>query len=373
MLLARVHRTPESLLELKEAWQQLPVPTPFCSWEFAQHWLETHPDTEPFVISVRDASGVVAIAPWSLVRRRTRLGSRLVTGFGEGDSYYHDPVLTRLDPAVAERLADALKATQGSWDGLQLKFRLAHSQPLVSRLKGLGQSVERRGDDLDNRLIDLSEGWESYYEAFPANWRRNIRRCERKVADMPHRYLEANHQNYDHLVKELFRLHLAHWDSPEARASFRAVNSPERWQALYDSLEALGRHELSFGRSCLYALEIDGRVAAVDFVWPWGHSAFLLLRAYDQAFSPLSVGHLLGFWEFQRLYERGVRTIDLGPGQYRYKDRLRNRTAETVHLQVLPGLKGTLYGCWREYVKPWLSTKPALRGAPALLAATRLR
>lgn len=360
MLRANLYRTHESLRAIEAAWRDLSCPTPFGSWEFAHHWLESHgADTEPFVVAVTDpAERLVAIAPWSLVRRKDRLGQRHVTGMGDGDGWYHDPV-GACDEAAWNCVIACLKEHRSAWDTLRLQLRPELCPGLVRQLGRLGPTIERRGEIHTHRLIDLSGGWERYVQGLPASLRRNLRSAERKLAGLSHRFVEASQQDGPRLLDELFRLHQARWTSEEASAAFLAVNSAAGWAAYYDCMRSLAMASLERGTPCLFALEIEGRVAAIDLVLKSGPEAYGTLRAYDPAFAPLSAGLLLNFWQFRHLHQDGVQIIDLGPGDFPYKERLKNRLRETVLVQVGSGLKGALYGYWHQHVKPWLSTRSA--------------
>lgn len=364
MLRATLHRTLDSLRPLQAPWGSLVTPTPFSSWEFASHWLASHSaDTEPFVISVSDVEGrLVAIAPWSLVRRRQRIGHRLVTGIGEGDGWYHDPFLAQPCEQALSLIARCLDETRPDWDMLRLKLRADDSPLLTSHLRRLGTLVERRDPEFHHRRIDLSEGWEAYWQTLPASLQRNLRSAQRKLASLPHRYFEVSAEDSERMLGELFRLHQARWTSEQDRKAFYAINSAEGWKAFYDFLRRLVHQSYARGEPCLFALDIQGETAAIDLLPRWGDGAYGTLRAYDPRFSHLSVGHLLNIWQFKRLHEQGVRTFDLGSGSYPYKERMRNQLVATVQLEVFNGMRGSLYGHWQGRLKPWLDQQPAWHG-----------
>ncbi|HEY9857847.1 MAG TPA: GNAT family N-acetyltransferase [Stenomitos sp.] len=315
-------------------------------------------DTEPFVIAVRDgADRVVAIAPWSLEHRPERLGKRHVTGIGGGDGWYHDPLGG--DAATSAAIVGCLKTHRALWDTLRLRIRPDRSRSLVAQLRQLGLMVEQQSVECHHRLIDLSAGWEAYWQELPSSLRRNLRSAERKLQSLPHRFLEIDAAHAEPWLDVLFRMHQDRWTTEQDQEAFYAMKGPDSWLTFYAFLRAMVTQVLPEGPACLYALEIQGRPAAIDLVLPYGTCAYGTLRAYDPEFRPLSAGHLLNNWEFQRLNAQGIETIDLGSGLYPYKERLRNALQEAIHVEIASGLRGTLHGGWHGHLKPWLVQQPA--------------
>lgn len=372
---ATILRDLPSLRALEQAWPAKTPPAPLLGWQAIQTWFEEN-EAQPFVIVLREQERLVAAAPWCLVNDRA--GTRLLTGIGEDDAWYHDPWILRPEQseAIAEALVDTLRRERGGWDMLRLDLRDSRSAALIRELGKLGVAVSERIDWKQHQTIALGDDWDAYWATRSREVRNHLRKRQRQSAPFSPRYLEADAQNLDSLLDAIFRLHRARWEGErDWTPYYRVVRTAVE--------EALARDELGF-----YALELEGRLVALELLFREGERAYMLMGIYDSE-SPhaaLSPGILLRNWACQRLHEAGVREINLGPGHYTWKAQLETQRTETVRLSVaLPSrLPAVARVAWSGIVKPYLREVPLVlrlkeavgrvairepQGSPAPLAA----
>lgn len=337
-----VLRTVEALETLAREWQEFEPPTPFASWEYVRAWLDHRPsDTEPFVITLRSQEGaLMAIAPWCLERKLG--GLRRLTGIGSRDAWGHDPLLVRAEanPAL---LAECLWRHRRAWDWISLELRNPESLPFLHEIAKRGWLVEEHGDRHRHHSIDFAPSFEAYWEARSSSHRKKLRTLGKKLNEVPHRYLQADPANVDTLLEALCALHAERW------------HGVRDWRAYYGPIRALTLRAAARGELCLGALEIDGKLAALDLAVKAGDRAYGLMRVYDPAFAAYSPGALLGVWVLERLAAMGCRLLDCGPGNYEWKDRY--STGQLPGMRALATSRTNPAGVatvgWLGLVQPW--------------------
>lgn len=294
------------LHRFQSTWSEAPLQHPFQSWEWTQARLRNLPSTsEPLVLAVTEGEKLLAIAPWEI--RRTPHGLRLLTGMGDEDSWYHDPLTLDGDAVqVAACLADALGGLRNRWDVIRLS--LPEDSPLLPPLRELGWFVPERHDWLQNSRIDLSEGWEAYWQNRPASLRKELRRSLRHLP--PHRFLRADEHNLERMLGELYRLHSWRW-GPQ-----------KKWQEYYGLIRALAWRALPRRELFLYGLELDGKLAAVNFALSCKGCFYGFMAAFRPEYSKLGIGSLLQLSQLEEACAEGIRCFNLGPGKFRWKEQL---------------------------------------------------
>lgn len=332
------------------AWRALPLANPFSSWDFARHWFK-EPTVEPFVMLVQgDDGALLGLAPWSI--RRKGGGIRLLEGIWGYDAWYHDPWIAdpRRETAISGALVDALRQHRKDWDALDLIVNAECSPHLVERLNELGWGFTTRPDDRQSRLADLGDDWEAYWKSRSKDLRSSLRAAQRKLDTVAHRYLTGERDTYQAMVDSAVRFSQGRWDPDHER---------DRW---YEAIRDLAAWCFSRGELEAHALEVEGRIAAVNLAFRAGSRAYGSLQGYDPEFAALRVGNLVNAWAFQKMAEAGIRTIDMGDGAIPWKERYKTGTVETVLVRLGSSLPGKAFIGWKNGIIPRLAE---LRGSPA--------
>lgn len=351
-------RTRQSLQALSGEWGRIEPGTPFQSWEFVQTWLGQESRSEPFVVVVRADSGrLLAIAPWCL--QRMQGGLRRLTGMGGPDSWQHDPLILEpeLRVILAAQLVEGLWRMRRSWDWLSLSLRTEASDPLLQELATKGWLVSERGDREQHHVIEFGESFEAYWAGRSSSHRKKMRALARQLDAVPHRYLQADAASLEPLLESLFAMHEDRW---------RGLRD---WTPYHDQVRAMARRASERGELCLVALEIQGRIAALDLALRSGERGYGLMRVFDPDFAEYAPGSLLGAWMLERLCRMGCRSVDCGPGHYEWKDRY--GTGQLRGVRALFTRRASLAGLaavgWLGLVKPWRT-----KGVPAAELKARL-
>ncbi len=348
----------------EEALRSVPSPTPFNGWSFIRACLDAPSDAHrPFLILVTDeARRPLALAPWAIIRGPH--GLRELTGIGGEDGWYHDPLIARgpLDEALAAQLVQALRSCRSEWDVLQLELRQEGNSVLIRALQGLGVSASEHVTWRQNQTVHVTD-WASYWKARPSQYRGLIRRRGQKLAALPHRFLEADHESLQPLLETLFALHRQQW------------RDERDWDPYYAKIRAIAADALDSGRLCFFALEVEGQAIALELLIRCQDQAFELMRITHPHpdYEPLSAGSLLTAWALEQMVARDIRTLNLGPGHHPWKGFLETGQTPAVSLVVtqpsrLPSL---LLPPRHAYLKPYLRSLRGIREVAHLLKPWR--
>lgn len=335
-----IAKTLEDVRALEAEWGALAPSHPYAAWDFAYDWLTSVPSAQPFVIAVRQGGQLVAVAPWCLIKGRA--DSLSLTGVGYEGAWYHDPVLApdmACEP-IARALAGALRSRQ--WDLIDLILQADSSMPLASALQRFGMSVMQRPRERQSRLLALAADWPSTWERFPSSFRKTVERRSRKLAQRPHRFFQVTGDETMDVLEELIRFNRLRWQTGA------------NWEETYAVMRAHTPTLLARGKLRLFALELDGRLAAIDYQIRQGDRSFMLMANYHSDFAELSPGNLLMHWGLEQLQREGVRAADMGPGEYAWKQQLASTLVETVRIRVGSSLRGLALVGWRDMIKPRL-------------------
>lgn len=340
---AMILRSWEEVHAIAPQWAEITPLSPFSSWDFASDWLRCTPDAQPFVVAVHDRETLLGVAPWCLIRDYA--GSTVLTGIGRESAWYHDP-LVRDAAAVNEvhrAISQALRPRQ--WDAIDLILQAQTSQGLVQDLERLGLAVSRRPGDRQSHVIVLEADWTTSWERFPASFRKSLTRRHRRLEALPHAFhMIRDDAHARDALEELIRLNRQRWQTGE------------NWEPTYAFMRANTPNLLARGDLRFSTLTIDGRVAALDYQVRKGDRTFMIMANFHADFAELSPGNLLMQWMLEQLHHEGIRRVDMGPGEYAWKQVLYSEKVETIRTHVGASLLGMALVGWRGMIKPRLQT-----------------
>jgi CelD/BcsL family acetyltransferase involved in cellulose biosynthesis len=179
----------------------------------------------------------------------------------------------------------------------------------------------------ESQIVDLSAGYEAYAAERRAGGHdllkdtaKKGRKLAREQGEVVFTPLSDSHEAFDQLVE---------WKRQQYRATRQTDIFDAGWPLeLLRSLHA--RRDPGFG-GALFTLHVGGALAAVHFALRGGPILHAWFIAHDPAFSKYSPGVLLIDRILQWGAENGVRELDLGPGDYRFKLQLANATRRVAH------------------------------------------
>lgn len=271
--------------------------SPFLSPEFTIAVGEFRPSARVAVLG--EGSDVVGFFPFE--RGRFGAGLPIASGLTDCQGVIHAP-------GVQWDARDLVRACQlPTW-------RFDHLEASQQAFERYRTGVSR------SPIIDLSNGFDAYYEKLAAqgpqfckNIARKARKLEREAGEL--RFVADSDD------ASAFRSLLA-WKS----AQYRRTGQFDifAWSWVTDLIEALfgtRRGDFSGLLSVLYAADVP---IAAHFGLRGGDILAHWFPAYDVEFSRYSAGLLMHLRMAEFTPTAGVRVIDLGTGVQRYKDELKN-------------------------------------------------
>jgi CelD/BcsL family acetyltransferase involved in cellulose biosynthesis len=323
----RTYHSLDELLSISETWEELlanyPLATTFSTPAWLGSWWRNFGQGQELLAAAFFAdSRLVALAPFSLTSLRIAKAISLrqlrLMGDGSNDSDNLDlPVWPGFEDRFAASLLDFLEREHGAWDFGELNTLPAQSpsanalRQLMARRKWL--AIERQQPA---SAISLPETWEEYLEQLSSEDKKNLTRYTRRLEKRGSVkiYRCSTESQIPKCLEALFVHHQARWEAAGERGSFSVQ---ERKNFYFE----LSRLLLAQGRLNLWALELDGEVAAVQFAFRYGRQVFQLQEGNDPKHASDRLGFILRGQVLKQLIVDGVQIYDFLGGALGYKSR----------------------------------------------------
>jgi CelD/BcsL family acetyltransferase involved in cellulose biosynthesis len=314
----------ESFQELSDEWRHLCEAANggiFSTWEWSAAWWRAFGEGHELALhAVRDAEGgLVAILPLCLQRRA---GLRIVRLVGHGPGDELGPVHrvgTRATVATALRRA---------LDGLQ--WDVAALEQLPGSVGWPALLDERVWRHEANPVLRLRGGWDAFLAGRSANFRQQLRRRERAVANAGGRFRTADANTLERDIDSLFRLHRARWDG---HASDFADLQFHR---------DVARRALAAGWLRLWLVEVHGRTVAAWHGFQVGSVATYYQAGRDPTLEREGVGTVLLAHTIREAFAEGATEYRFGRGAEPFKYRFTPDDPGLETVVLTRGRRGTL-------------------------------
>jgi len=358
------YQTLEALESVRSAWEALlgdyPSATTFSTWEWlAPWWRAFAKQQELLAIGFWRQQELVGLAAMSVTKERGKGGVPLrvlrLMGDGSGDSDNLDiPVRPEFAQGISQELMEYLENNRRLWDVCQFNT-LPSASCVVPHLVSLAEKRSWRVYQSERvaSVIALPNTWEEYLQQLSSEDQKNLsryaRRMEKRYKTRIYRITQENELNP--CLEALFRLHQERWEADGQTGSFGSV---DRRDFYYDLSRAL----LSRGWLELWALELDGAIAAAQFAFRYRDAVYQLQEGNDPQRSSDRVGFILRGEVMKQLIAEGVRVYDFLGGQPGYKARWGAKIAHyrDIHLARSASLGSTYLSALRAAgrTKEWL-------------------
>ena len=318
--------------EWRELLQSSSSDNPFLTWEWLHAWWAHfgRPGTLQLIV-VRCGDLLVAIAPLRLAASRFRVFRRLeFLGTGEAGSDYLDLIVRRGHEAAALRsIADCLQARK-------LTIRLAHLPPaslaaqLALQLANRAWTISASNDGVCP-VVDLrGHTFDSFLATLGASHRANVRRRLRALERLNVRFDEI--PGSSERLEMLGALAAFHASRYADRGGSTAFSTP----AVRAFHEAATQDALERGWLRMYALRLDGQLAAVMYGFNYGSRFYFYQHGYDERFSSLSVGLVLMALTIRTAITEGALEFDMLWGTEPYKSLWTHETRALQRVDLFP-------------------------------------
>ena len=179
----------------------------------------------------------------------------------------------------------------------------------------------------ESQVVDISAGYAAYAAERRAGGHEILkdtakkrRKLERDIGAVEFTALSASTADFDQLID---------WKRKQYKATRQTDIFDAQWPLeLLRNLHA--RPDPAFG-GALFTLHADGKLVAAHFALRSAKVVHAWFIAHDPAFARFSPGVILIDHILQGASDRGMRELDMGPGDYRFKFQLANTTRTVAH------------------------------------------
>lgn len=306
---------------------------PFVSWHWLHGWWREigHPvGYDLRIITVRHCGRLVGVGPYYL--DEDRFGAKLLRSLGDtlvGSEYLDMVHDADHADAVAEAISVALQSGAGV-DAIML-YDLDGGSPVVQRLcqrtAGL-VGLELEGHEL-MPCVRIAGDYEAYSKTLSSNMRYNLRRKQRKLAQVFPEYRFRVVDAVDdlpHSLTALFRLHRRRWATKGKPGNFSRPEVQAFHRRVAPAL-------LTSGVLRLYLLEMSpGTIGAVLYCLRRGDREFYLQAGMDPEYGSVAAGFCLMKLVIERCANEGIVEFDMLRGTESYKRHWANAEHTTVRV-----------------------------------------
>lgn len=333
---------------LRDEWDQLLAASEadclFLTWEWLHSWwIHFGQNRSLFIVTVRAASELVAIAP--LVRTREWIGPFAISmlefaGTGSVGSDYLDFIVhSRCETTAVAALTDFLAAT-----GITLRLSSVKEDSLVATAVTptlVSRGWECREVPMEaSPFIDLSiASWDPYLTGLRrkhrSNFTRSLRNLEKEYAIRLERVASDDERRRG--LADVISLHLLRREKLGGSNAF----SDPRLVAFHQTVTRLA---LEHGWLRLFVLTANGKPAAALYCFRYGRTFLYYQSGFDPGFERYGVGQVIVGLTIRKAFEEGAGEYDFLHGSETYKFKWTSGVRRLVRLEFYPpGRMGNLH------------------------------
>jgi len=343
----------EALEALKEDWNSLldnnETKTIELSYEWQiTYWKNFNRNSELYVLVVRDAGAVVAIAPLRLTFiKKFGIKIRMLEFIASKESNYQDFLIRNNNSEVLKCILNYLISNKHLWDILRLtKLPVSSSTAHFFQNKLDDSSLSRITNIEKCIFLKFDKDWEEYIE--------NLKKSKSKIAYRMKRLRRLGEIDYFHCSNEeqfrsnlitLFELHRKRWNKTKTPSNF----NDKRYCNFY--LEIIPQL-LSKKQIDLFVLQLGGTPIAFLYSFRYKGNYLIQLVTHDTAYSKGAPSLILHELFVKQAFEDGVEMVDFGD-YYPYKKYWANLFKDKLNIEIYPKkvLPYTIY-----FIKPALDS-----------------
>lgn len=301
-------------------------------WQIT-YWQHFNKNAELFVLIIREANDIVAIAPLKLVTTHV-LGIKIrsLELIAASESNYQDLLIGNNTNDILECVFDYFLSVQYAWDVLRLWHIPESSNTTRFFLDGLSQYPFRKIAGIDKCVFLQTEvGLEEYKKGMTKHRRHrmtnHLNRITREVGKVQLRICTNEPQLKTDLEK-FFELHRQRWDQTETPSQFR----DDRFCRFYSSA---GSQLFSHGQFNLAVLDAGEVELALLLFFTFEKTSLIQLIASDPAYFQYSPVLVLQELFVEKSISNGITMIDWGT-YYSWKELCTNQTKNRANLRYYP-------------------------------------
>jgi len=304
----------------------------FLTWEWLSCWWKHYGNKRNFIlVTINDGEKFLAVAP--LMNTEYNLFGiklRKIEFIGTQASDYHSFLLTEKKPEYARTMIKYVTRIAPDWDCLEFEEVPADSETAYV-LRTISKESFRLEEGIRTLCpyIILPSNFEAYFKGLGSNWRRNMRRWEKKLkkdykVDF---HIHNDLDTLDEAMKTFFSLHQKRWQSQGQCGAFA---DPKFRNFHLDVAKSFAQKRwLS-----LCFLTLNGEPVSAVYAFKYANKMFNYLTGFDPHYSEYRVGHLIFLNFIKSSIENGLREFDFMRGGESYKSHWNALTRKNLEVRA---------------------------------------
>jgi len=356
----RIITRPEDLAALQPGWDRLYRRCARQTLFLSHGWLDAAwqwrtLSASLFVLCCERDGELVGALP--LVRDQAIAGGepgRTLEFLAVPDTQCCDVLATAGDAAlVANTFADELLRRQADWDVLRLRYLPAGAIGVTIFAAALAERGLRSDLRLaaGNPFIALDAPWNAYYASRSRRLKKATNLAANRLAKagaVEVRWLApgtGDRAEVDRVLDDITRISAHSWKSGTGNSLDRP--GPQAF------IRRLSYHAHDLGWLSIWRLLLDDKPIAMEYQLVGDANVYALRSDFDGNYESLSPGSHLNRCMLESLFQRGLRSYLMGPGDNVYKYRWADET-QPVHAMTVyaRSLKGRALAAWELALKP---------------------
>jgi CelD/BcsL family acetyltransferase involved in cellulose biosynthesis len=311
----------------------------FLTWEWLSNWWRFYGGKRRFLlVTVSDGQKMLAAAPlMSSTYRLYGLDLRKIEFVATPASDYQTFLLTEKKPEYTKIMVEYADHAAREWDCIELREVPENSETLRA-LRTISREPLRLEERMQNLCpcILLPTAFEDYLRRLGSNWRRNLRRWERKLRQNYKMDFKIHNdiETLNDAMKTFFDLHQKRWQARKQSGAF----SDKRFRDFHLDV---ARSFAERGWLTLNFLTLNDEPVAAGYAFKYAKKLFCYLSGFDPQYSEYEVANLRHIYLIKYCIENGLKEYDFLRGQESYKSRWnsfmrRNLEVRAIKRKIVP-------------------------------------
>ncbi len=289
----------------------------FLTWEWLSTWWKHFGDERIFsLITVSDDEKLVAAAP--LMRSKYKLAGLKLTKMefiGTPAADYQTFLLADKKAECAKLMMDYANHASSKWDCIEFEDVPEDSDTIKALKTCSGKKLELAERNLNIcPYIILPNKFEAYFQGLGSNWRRNMRRWDKRLQNdfKVNFYIHNDLDTLDTAMKTFFNLHQMKWQSENSAGAFADPKFRDFHLSVARSFAERGWLNLCF-------LTLNNQPVSAIYAFKYRNKMFNYLTGFDPKYFDYHLGHLLFLYSIKNSIDNGLNEFDFMRGDESYK------------------------------------------------------
>lgn len=334
----------EALASLSQVWDALlennetrTVELTFA-WQIT-FWKYFNQNAELFVLVVKEANSIVAIAPLKLTHtQRFSLKMRELAFIAAAESNYQDFIIGNNKEEVLDCIFNYLLDHSNQWDLLTLTHLPVTSKTASFFLNQSGRLIYHRITEIEDCIsLKIDKPWLEY-EAISKKARSKLAYRQRKLqkqGDLTYTHCTDAEQLRSGMLT-FFDLHRKRWGQTRTPSQFNDARYCQFYLEVSPQL-------LTRGQLDLFVLELEKKPVALLYCFLYAQTYLQQLTTYDVDYAQFSPSLVMHELFTKQVFTDGVTEFDFGL-YHPYKEWWANCLKQRLTLEIYPNRKWPCYG-----------------------------